>query len=33
MKLQEIAQIPADTLLAGELSDDDGIIEMAARRF
>jgi len=33
MKLQEIGQIPADTLLADELSNDDGIIETAARRF
>jgi hypothetical protein len=29
MKLQEIAQIPADTLLADELPNDDSIIEMA----
>jgi hypothetical protein len=29
MKLREIARLPADTLLADELSDDDGIIEMA----
>ena len=29
MKLQEIAQIPPDTLLADELSNDDSIIEMA----
>jgi len=29
MKFQEIAGLPADTLLADELSNDDGIIEMA----
>ena len=29
MKLEEIARLPADTLLADELSNDDGIIEMA----
>jgi hypothetical protein len=29
MKPQEIARFPADTLLADELSNDDGIIEMA----
>jgi hypothetical protein len=29
MKLDEIALLPADTLLADELSNDDGIIEMA----
>lgn len=29
MKLDEMARLPADTLLADELSDDDGIIEMA----
>jgi hypothetical protein len=29
MKLQEIARLPADMLLADELSNDDGIIEMA----
>lgn len=29
MKLEEIAHLPADTLLADELSNNDGIIEMA----
>ena len=29
MKLKEIAGLPADTLLADELSNDDGVIEMA----
>jgi hypothetical protein len=29
MKLQEIARLPADTFLADELTNDDGIIEMA----
>jgi hypothetical protein len=29
MKLEEIARLPADTLLADELSNDDGLIEMA----
>jgi hypothetical protein len=29
MKLEEIARLPADTLLADELTDGDGIIEMA----
>jgi hypothetical protein len=29
MKFEEIARLPADTLLADELSKDDGIIEMA----
>ena len=29
MKSQEIARLPADTLLADELSNDDSIIEMA----
>ncbi len=29
MKLEEIARLPADTLLADELTNDDGIIEMA----
>ena len=29
MKLEEIARLPADTPLAEELSNDDGIIEMA----
>jgi hypothetical protein len=29
MKLQEIARLPADTLLADELSDNDGVLEMA----
>jgi hypothetical protein len=29
MKLEEIARLPADTLLADELSNDDGIIEVA----
>jgi hypothetical protein len=29
MKFEEIAGLPADTLLADELSKDDGIIEMA----
>lgn len=29
MKLEEMARLPADTLLADELTNDDGIIEMA----
>ena len=29
MKLEEIARLPADTPLADELSNDDGVIEMA----
>ena len=29
MKLEEIARLPADTLLADELLHDDGVIEMA----
>jgi hypothetical protein len=29
MKLPEIAGLPADTFLADELTNDDGIIEMA----
>jgi hypothetical protein len=29
MKFEEIARLPADTLLADELLKDDGIIEMA----
>ncbi len=29
MKLEETARLPADSLLADELSNDDGVIEMA----
>jgi hypothetical protein len=29
MKIQDIARLPADTFLADELTNDDGIIEMA----
>ena len=29
MKFEEIARLPADTFLADELSNDDGVIEMA----